>query len=100
MDFRNLITRALDWPVVWRYAVRLALRHEHDDTRSKCLPCAAHDRRLKDAHSPTINIRGRVVCAKCDEWFPFHSSRCKGSRPQNPTLNQPRRLPVFPAFWE
>ena len=99
MTLRQLTSRAFKWPVLWRVAMWYALRQEHDEMLGTCLPCAAHARRLRDGHVATIG-NGMVVCRKCALAFPWPTWKCKGSRPQNPKLNEPRRLPGIPVFWD
>ena len=62
---RQLIKRALQWPLVWRSAVRWAAAQSHSEYTKVCFPCAARDRLLKDKHAPTTGMDREVYCAKC-----------------------------------
>jgi hypothetical protein len=93
---RQLIKRALQWPLVWRWAVRWAAAQNHSEYTKVCFPCAARDRLLKDKHAPTTGTDREVYCDKCGLHYTYWKvwRRCAGQ----PLLRHKVLTPVVRSF--
>ena len=97
---KHLILRALNWPLVWRWAVKAAQAYQH--VEGQCIRCAVFDRLNKYNHVPRTAGARLMVCDRCGlsstYWKRWPICTGKNPLPPPPPKPQPTHK-IWPLYW-
>ena len=78
---QKLLRRMLTWPLLWKIAVRIIVKHIDHDAAYDCLLCAAGLSTVQDAHRPMMGGDRQMFCRKCGLPSRVWTGKCSGKRP-------------------
>ena len=99
---RDLLRRALCWPLVWRLAHNFIIANlPHDDTLTGCLVCEAGARKKKVAHVLTMNQNRQLYCKKCGlPLFAWQKECANNGKAAPPAPVKRSPVTVIPLNWD